>query len=215
MEDSPKGFFSRHFTFSNIIASVALIVSFLVAYQNSLKSFDPSIRLAPEVGIQHSGNLGLYVTVDIDNRSPRSGLIQDFRIVLWNKQASDDKYLLSFRSFRVLNPDDISWSDSKERMPLLIEPWQRVSKVLAFVYGSEDEFPISMGTYDCELYYWSDYQDQPLKSAPFSFALTKDVLDGYVASRNSKSTSIMFQNIVGHTPLTSKKLTKDEYKALQ
>lgn len=197
-----------------LISLIALVISVLTSYYNVLKPFELAIRIDPVVSIQHKGNLGLYLDVEFFNKSPKNGLITQLAFVMYKTASMEDKYLLTLHSFRVITEDG-TFGDSEERLPLFFEPWERKSKVLSFIYAVEqEEFPISMGTYTCELLAWTDESIKPKYVKEFKFEISADVLSVYLDRREKGSTTLWPINIVGYTALKSKKLTDAEYRRL-
>ncbi len=197
-----------------VISFVAVLISFLSPYYNILKPFELDVRVDPKIGLHHRDNFGLYVNVDVHNRSPRAGLITDICLVLYGSNSPQDKYLFEIKDFRVLLEDEITYTSSEEKLPLLVEPRQRMNKMVRFVYDSDEEFPISMGTYICEVLLWISDNQKADYVEEFQFKITKDVLDKYIELREKKSTNLQWLSVIGHTPLESKKLTTGEYKLL-
>lgn len=203
------------FTVSVVFSILAILISFLTPYYTVLKPFDPIIRIDPKMGLQHKVRLGLYINIDLLNNSPRSGLITEACVILYNVQSPEDRYLLEFLSFRVLDEKKVAYGLSEEELPLIIEPRQRTNKTIAFYYANEQPFPISMGTYVGELMLWSDNGRKTSYSKEFSFQISKDILDEYVKFRDSGRYMVQEIYAIGYTPLESKKLTKGEYRVLK
>jgi hypothetical protein len=193
------------------ISVVALVVSSLTSYNNSLKPFELSVRVSPQMQIQFKGNLGLYMDVDFFNKSPKNGLITELALVLYKITAAEDKYLLEMNSFRVLDTNGI-YRPSQEELPIFLVPWQRSSRTISFIYDIPNEqFPVSMGTYECELLVWIDDEYVPKYREKLRFELTADILNVYLARREKQSTTLQPISIVGYTQFKSRKLTTQEY----
>ena len=199
----------------SIILSI-LAVSFtgITAYKNLLKPFELAIRIDQAVQIQHKGNFGLYLNADFFNKSPQNGLITQLAVILYRTNSREDKYLLELSSFRVLNEDNITYSYSQEKLPIFSQPWQRNNKTMSFIYQREEGFPISTGTYICELLIWIDDSIKPKYVKEIKFEITTDVFNLYSERRKAGSVTLEPTNVVGYTPLKSKKLTDEEYKRL-
>ncbi len=200
--------------FSIIFSGIALLISGLVAYNTALKSFDLAIRIDPAIQIQHKGNFGIYLDVNFFNRSPKNGLITQLAVILYRTNSIEDKYLLSLSSFRVLNQDGVTYGYSQDRLPIFLQPWQRNNKVASFIYQTEDDFPISMGTYVCELLAWTDDGSKPKYIKEIKFEITADILNRYLERRKAGSVTLEPANVIGYTSLKARKLTVEEYKQL-
>jgi len=199
---------------SIMIAEIALAISILTSYRNVLKPFELVIRIDPQMQIQHKTNLGLYVHVDLFNKSPTNGLITQVALILYKTASIENKYLLTFNSFRVIDKDGV-YSASEEELPLFFEPWERKTKVMSFIFDIRDEeFPVSTGTYACELLVWTDCSKMARYVEEFKFEISADVLSAYLDRREKGSTTLEPIDIVGYTRLKSKKLTEEEYKQL-
>ena len=102
---------------SGLFSIIAMIVSLFVAYTTVLKPFDIEIRVDPRLSIQHKVNLGIYIDVDFYNDSPKDGLITKLALVIYRESNKEDKYLLTFNSFRILKKDGV-YGPSEETLPL-------------------------------------------------------------------------------------------------
>ncbi len=199
---------------TSAISLIALIISIVIAYQFQLKPFELGIRLDPTIRIQYKGNFGIYIDGDFSNRSPQNGMITNMAVILYKATSPEDKYLLTLLNFRIMNEDD-TYGPSEEELPLYFQPWQRVGKVMNFLYMLRDEqFPISMGTYMCEFLAWTDDKVKPKYIEHFKFEMTADVLELYLARRDANNSSLQELNISGYTALKSKKMTKENYDQL-
>ncbi len=196
-----------------IISTFALIISVLTSYYIILKPFDLAIHIEPVVQVQYKGNLGLYLKVDFYNKSPRNGLITQLGLILYKATSIENKYLLTLESFRIVKESGI-FTISEEWLPIFLQPWQRDSKITNFLYMADEQFPVSSGTYICELLVWTDYEKKAKYVEEFKFEITADVLKTYLDRRETGSTTLSPIPIVGYTPLESKKLTNEDYKQL-
>lgn len=196
---------------SILISAIALIVSFGVAYQNALKPFQLAIHIDPTMLIQHKGNLGLYLTADFFNNSPKNGQVTQLGLVLYKRGSEEDKYLLTLMGFRVI-AEDGNYKASEEELPLVLQSWQRNSRTMNFIYMVLDEpFPLSSGTYIGELLVWTDYSEKSQYVEHFKFDITGDILKAYLERKELGSTTLEPFTVVGYTPLKSKKLANEEY----
>lgn len=195
---------------SIVLSILAVSFSGITTYKNLLKPFELAIRVYNPIQIQYKDNLGLYLNVNFFNKSPQNGLITQVALVLYKTYSPEDKYLLTLSGLRVLK--DFVYTESEEQLPLFFQPWQRSSKTMSFLYDVKgEEFPISMGTYVCELLVWTEEGMKPKYVEAFKFEITSDLLDRYKERRKGKSTTLEPINIVGYTPFKSKKLTDEEY----
>jgi len=198
-----------------LISMLALIISFLTAYYQVLKPFHLEIRVHPMMQIQHKTNFGLYVTVDLYNASPKNSVITAACIIIGKAQTWEDIYLLELNSFRVLQEDKVTYGQSEETLPILIESWKRHNKIMSFIFQADEQFPISQGIYNCELLLWDRQGEKAKFRERFKFDITSDVLEKYKENRKAGSTSLEPIYVVGYTPLKSRKLTTDEYNLLR
>jgi len=200
-----------------IISIAALAINFLNPYFNSLKSFDLEIRVSPNIGMHRfmGENLGIYLDLYMNNKSPKYGLITDACIILNHAQSPEDKYLLKFASFRVMDSTKQTYIESEERLPFLFRPWQGDSKIFSFVYDKSEEFPISMGKFNCELLIWINDNTKADYSRSFRFQITDIILKEYNFRKEYKSSTIQWIQQIGYTPLESKKLSAAEYQLLK
>lgn len=199
---------------SILISAIALIVSFGVAYQNVIKPFQLEIHIDPIMQVQHKINLGVYLSVNFFNNSPKNGQITDLGLVLYKTGSEEDKYLLTLWGFRVIGEDG-NYIASEEKLPLFFQPWQRNSKMMNFIYLVEDEqFPLSSVTYIAELLVWTDYTAKPKYIEEFKFDISGDILKIYMDRKELGYTTLEPLAIVGYTPLKSRKLTHEDYMRL-
>jgi len=194
-----------------------------VAYQTVLRPFSLDIRVSPFVHIQYKNNFGIYLQTFFYNDSPVNGQISQFAFIINNISTPEDKYLLTLDSFRLLeipsaDGDSIiaTFKNTFESVPIFIEKNQIFARALNFVYNNEEQFPISMGVYECELLVWVNNEEKTYYKELFKFEITSDTLDEYKKRRAENSTFLGSQiYFTGYTPpLTSKKITKQEYLEL-
>jgi len=161
---------------SIVLSILAVSFSGITTYKNLLKPFELAIRVYNPIQIQYKDNLGLYLNVNFFNKSPQNGLITQVALVLYKTYSPEDKYLLTLSGLRVLK--DFVYTESEEQLPLFFQPWQRSSKTMSFLYDVKgEEFPISMGTYVCELLVWTEEGMKPKYVEAFKFEITSDLLD--------------------------------------
>jgi len=213
--------------FSLGISILAICISFTIPYYNFLKPFELKCQVDQEVGLHWDkfefnstsntwvGNLGLYIKYDIQNRSPQSGIITKMATVMFREENPEDKYLLEFKKFRVLDSTKIAYIDSEEELPLLLKPYDRTSKMAKFVYKGDEQFPITQGTYIVELLLWLENDQKADVEKRLRVQFTKDVVDIYASLRNQESTTLQWIPVVGHTKLVSRKLSEQEYIILK
>ena len=196
------------------LSGIALFISFAVGYNTVLKPFALTVRIDPNLQMQHKINLGLYLHVDFFNNSPKNGQVTEAALILYKVGSEEDKYLLTLLGFRVVGEDGV-WSESEERLPLFFKPWQRQTKSMNFLHLIEEQqFPLASGTYLGELLIWTRYEAQPRYVEHFKFNVSGDLLKAYMQRKELGSTTLEPLTIVGYTPLKSKKLTDEEYKRL-
>lgn len=198
-------------TISIILSVLAVSFSGITAYKNLLKPFELAIGIDQAVQIQHKMNFGLYLDADFFNKSPQNGVVTQVAVILYRTNSKEDKYLLELNSFRVLNEDNVTYSYSPEKLPIFFEPWQRKSKTMSFIYQTGEEFPVSTGTYVCELLVWIDDSTRPKYVREIKFEITTDIYNLYSERRKAGSVTLEPTNVVGYTPLQSRKLTTEEY----
>lgn len=198
-----------------IIAVISIIISGLSFYYTIFKTFDLKVDLNPEIKIQYRNNLGFYIFTSFFNNSPNNGSITKIAMVLYQSSSPDDKYLFTFEGFRETKEQGI-YTSSDENLPIFFKPWSRETRVMNFIYTKTNEqFPIAMGTYISELYFWTDNSEKPSYRHQFSFDISADILDFYKEKRINNSTVLSPDiKIQGYAPLTSRKLTIQEYEEL-
>lgn len=195
-----------------VISLFALFISSWEGYHGVLKPFDLEIRIDPEIQIHHKTNFGLYLNAEFFNNSPNFGLIRRISLVLYKPTSKEDKYLITLNSFRILG--DGVYIQSEEKLPLSFQPWQRTTKMMSFIYDADEQFPISGGTWICELLVWTDERTTPKYFQEIKFDVREDLLQVYLARRKVESTTLEPTNIVGYTPVKSQKLTHEDYQQL-
>ena len=206
---------------SLVLSLIAIFVSvvsagviFWTSYSTIWKSLDLELRVYPTIQIQHKGNLGIYLDVTFINESPQLGIVSETGVVLYKVDNPDDKYLLEFVGFRKLE-DKRVYRDAEDKLPMAVPPNQWSARTLNYLYKMDDEFPISPGTYVCELHVWTNYETVAEYSKVFKFEISSDILDGYKKLRDVASSSLQSITISGHVSLESKKLSLDEYRQLR
>ena len=198
-----------------IISVISILISVYTFYNEILKPFDLIIDLYPEIQIQHKLNFGMYVRASFLNNSPQNGLITQTAIIMFKDTNPEDKYIITFDSFRTSDSNKI-YSPSLESLPIFLKPLDRESRIINYLFLKENEqFPISSGTYVCELLLWIDYNNKPDYRKEFKFTISADMLDWYKMRRDMHSTSLSEPiKISGYAPLTPRKITMDEYEQL-
>ncbi len=195
------------------LSLLAFTLSGLVAYYSLLKPFSLDIYVDPLVQIQHKSNFGIYLTLDLYNNTPGSGMISKACLIMNNKNNIRDKFLLEFDSFRVMK-DNVVYVTSEQKIPVFFESNKREIKIMSFLYNYDKQFPISMGIYNCELLVWINNEDKVTYKKVFQIDISSDILDDYKKFRDAGSTNLIPIDVVGYTPLKSKKITANEYKML-
>jgi hypothetical protein len=195
------------------MAVAAFIFSVYVTYRTSLKPFSVVTWIEPVVQLHHKGNLGVYLDFSFWNDSPRPGLITGLAVVLYRTESAEDKYMLELNSFRVADSTGV-YHDSEERLPVFLEPWQWTSRTASFIYEDSQQFPIAMGTYNCELLVWVNHEERSRYRSGRRFDISLDNLSTYAKRRDAGSTTLEPIVTVGATLLKAHKLSKEEYESL-
>jgi hypothetical protein len=198
------------------VALLSLTVSGAVAYRTSLAPFAPRIWIYPVIQMQHKTNLGLYLDVTFRNGSPTAGLVSEMALILSRPGSEEDRYLLNFAGFRTRDEEGVYgvYGGSEDRLPLKLAPHQWTSKTLSFIYLSPDHFPISTGTFNCQLLVWVNYENRARYTETRRFEISAEVLERYTELRESGSTQLQSIEVVGAKKLESRKLSEGEYDLL-
>ena len=196
---------------------IAVGVTGIVAYWGTLKPFSLGVWVDPVVQIQHQKNLGVQINLSFRNESPRSGLVSGLAMVMNKSENPEDKYLLTcigFKTYERVDSATAVYRPTGEQLPVLIGSRQWASRTAGFVYTASEQFPISMGTYDCQVLVWTDYEERARFSESMKFEITAEILDTYEDRRDRGSTWLEPIPTVGTVPLESEKLSTAEYEAL-
>lgn len=195
---------------------LAILISGAVSYYNVLKPFELEVRIDNVVQIQHKiDNFGIYIDAAFFNNSPRNGKITQTTLILYKSDSKEDKYLLELMGF-MIQQDRFVYAPSEEKPRIYFKPWEMQNRVMNFIYLRKDEqFPIMTGTYICELLIWIDDSSKPKYIKEIKFQITPEILEKYQNLKERGSTNLLSVNIVGYTPLISKKLSKEEYNLLR
>jgi len=161
------------------------------------------------------GNLGLYLDIDLQNSSPKPGTISGLSVVFYRENNPEEKYLIEFMNFRVLDSTKVQWAESEEKLPLLLRPWERLNKVAKFVYASAEQFPVSQGIYVIEVLVFLEGLQRAEVSSRLRVDLSKDLVDEYAYRRSHQSTKLLGPSPVGYIPPKSRKLSDAEYRLLK
>jgi hypothetical protein len=198
------------------ISILSLAVSAVTSYYALLKPFDMVVTLQPQIQIQHKVNFGIYLSASFVNKSPSNGTITNAALVTYKDSSPDDKYLLNFMAFRVLDKATETYGEAQESLPIFLKPGQIETRTMNFIYFTEKEmFPISTGTYVCELLLWIDAQEKPTYKKQFKFDLSADLLQYYLLKRSQGSTTLSPPiELAGFSQLTARKLNRLEYNQL-
>ena len=199
-----------------IISLLSFAVSLVTSYYALLKPFDMVTTLQPQIQIQHKTNFGIYLSASFVNKSPSNGTITKTALVIYKESSPDDKYLMNFLAFRVLDKTGDVYSESQESLPIFLKPGEIETRTMNFIYDTQKEvFPVSTGTYVCELLLWLDAQEKPTYKNQFKFDLSADILQYYLLKRSQGSTTLSPPiQLVGFSQFTSRKLSPLEYNQL-
>ncbi len=170
------------------------------------------------MAFQYKSNFGIYLDADFLSVSPKGGSIRKLALVLYRDNSKDNKYLFEFISFMQESESSIDTisviEPSPDWLPMFIPPWQRVSKLMNFIYNSKEQFPIAPGTYICELLIWIENDEQADYMREIRFEMSSDHVDLYKGRRDKQSTWLNPLYVTGYTPVISRKLSPEEYRIL-
>jgi hypothetical protein len=206
---------------SFIFSLIAITISVYTSYILYFKPFDLQIEINPEIHIFHRNDFGMYVGVSFFNDSPQHGSINKLSLVLSSATNNEDHYLLSFEDFKILDTTGMYLTKIQvykaqiERPPILLSPFDKGSVVASFVYDDERQpFPMTQGTYNCELMLWTRNTIKPAYIKYFKFEMTADLFNKYTKHTAEKSSWLESTYLVGFTPDKSRKLELHEYNNL-
>lgn len=199
----------------------------MAPYFEYIKPFEIECQIDHEIGLHWAkkdkitksakwqGNLGVYIRLDIQNSSSKSGLIEDLALILYRDSNPSDKYLLEFIGFRVLDSSKFFYSDSEEELPLLLKQRERIFKIGKFVYKRDEQFPITQGIYIVELLIFLEQDKKATLVRRLEIEFSKDIVDTYSELREKYSSSLVWIPEVGNVPIRSRKLSDKEYQLLK
>jgi hypothetical protein len=162
-------------------------------------------------------DFALIVSVDFFNDSKRTGEVTRMALVVHKVGSEENKYLLTMA--KMVEIDTAGASRPKiERLPLRFERSARFTRLMEFVDYAKGEFPVTPGTYVCELLTWTGYQERADYLNEVKFELTSEDVTRYLKMKETKGNSLKEVPIqlyqLGYIPFNSRKLNENEYKQL-
>jgi hypothetical protein len=161
---------SKSGIYAIIIAVISFVISIITIYPTTLKSFSIDTYIHSKINIQYKNIFGLYIKSSFFNNSPKYGSITNMAVIISKTTNKEDKYLLTFDSFRILDEKGIGYKISDEKFPIFFKPRERQNKTINFLFTLDDiDFPISTGTYECDFLVYLQNEDNPPVISKYKF----------------------------------------------
>jgi len=192
------------------------VIAAYMLWTTQLRSFNIDITVQPTLQIQQKlGQFGMYVTSAFLNDTYRSGYITQVCLLLAHSNSRDDRYLLTFNSFRIMSEDKSAFGPSEKLLPIYLQGKEQATRICNFLYDADEPFPLAAGVYNAELLVWTDWDEKADFSHEFSLLISEENAREYVSRKEQSSTRLIMIDMVGYAPLKSRKLSRNEYSGMR
>jgi len=184
-------------TIAIIIASLSIVIAALTFYFTQLQAPKLTALIGPSFNFYYAdyssgGSSAMYLPVTFINRSTKTGTITNVAIRIYKKDLPEQSYLMQWREFSKLDPEESIWVYEEMAHALAIPGKSTINKIIWFMWGadSKPKLILQKGAYKIDFYYW-EQPNKPPHLETHGFVISDSIYDKFEQFRSGKSKTVI------------------------
>jgi hypothetical protein len=177
---------------SLIVASCALIISFITFYLSKLRKAKIEIVLNDSINVcyNYDGHefFELHLPFAIINNGANSGIVYKCAISISTVQDSSHHYFMVWDKFLKFDPSEYRYAYEDIVHPIILTSNSSMHKLISFVWDDpKNKFTFKPGQYELYFYFWlsPEKKSKPDKGIRSTFDIDEEIINDMKKSLNA------------------------------